>query len=203
MKITSRFPIILASGSTIRKEMLQNVGIPFTVCPSSVDEEAIRTSISHLPIPLQALELAKAKGFCVAEQHPDSMIIAADQICECDGEILSKPGTHANAVLQISQLQARTHHQHSAVCVIKGQECVIEHVETATLHMRNLTAEEIEHYLQEDKPYSSCGSYRLEGYGKHLFSTIDGHDDTVKGLPLVSLLDQLYLHKLISLSATD
>lgn len=173
--------------------MLEQVEVPFTVVAPTADEEAIKPHIKDMPCQLQALELAKAKGFSVAEANPDSIIIAADQICECDGEILSKPKTQANAIKQLSHLQARSHKQHSAVCILKNQTCLFEHIDTATLHMRTLTSDEIKAYVEHDQPLHSCGSYRLEGHGKHLFSNIEGNDDTIKGLPVISLLEQLYV----------
>src|SRR5690606_30707465 len=98
-------PIILASGSMARKRLLTQAGIPFTVELSPVDEEALKQEVAGLAIPEQALCLAHAKGQGVAEQHKEAVIIAADQMCECEGRLFTKPGTRENALRQLQDLR--------------------------------------------------------------------------------------------------
>lgn len=185
-------PLVLASGSEIRREMLMRAGIGCMVIKPAVDEAGLRKKNAKLPLPKQALMLARAKAAQVAEGQPEALVLAADQICELEGEILSKPGTHAKAVKQLQAMQGKTHRQHSAAVLFLGEKEIWSVVETASLTMRRLGREEIEAYLRRDTPYQSCGSYKYESFGKHLFAKVKGNDDVIMGLPLQALL--CFLH---------
>lgn len=187
-------PLILASGSSIRQAMLRNVGLTFSVVPSGVDEELLKTRNAHLPIAERALVLAKAKALFVANQYPAHLTIGADQMCEFAGNILSKPITYDKAEAQLAMLADHTHHQHSAVALARGSDILFSHISTASLTMRHLSELEISAYVATDAPLTSCGSYKFEAMGRHLFSSIAGDNDTIQGLPLVPLLAALYAH---------
>lgn len=197
--IKSSHPIILASGSRARKQVLQGVGVEFSVQTSPTDEEALKEKISSLEISEQALFLAKAKGEPVAKDNPTSIVISADQICECDGEIFSKPGNKENAIEQLQKLQGKTHTQHSAVAVFLDGECVWSKVEQAKLTMRELSQDEITAYVELDQPFKACGSFHYEEHGKHLFAHVEGSDDVIFGLALQPLLHFLHGRGYISL----
>lgn len=192
MPLFQHTPLILASGSAIRAQMLKSVGLQFSVVPSGVDEDALKKSTAHLPIPEQALALARAKALSVAAAYPDHLTIGADQMCALGDRIFDKPETRAGAVAQLKALRGQMHHQHSAVCVVKNKEVVWEYVTTAALTMRNLNDAEIESYITLDYPLSSCGSYKYEQHGRYLFETVEGDQDVIKGLPLQALLIKLY-----------
>jgi septum formation protein len=186
-------PFILASGSAIRRKMLADAGLDCTVVKPEVDEEALRATNAHLPIPEQALLLARAKGAEVAVSHPHAYVLAADQICALGDDILCKPMTHENAVKQLLRMQGKTHQQHSAAVLFYQGKEIWSAVETATLTMRPLSEQEIDAYLLADKPYHACGSYHYEAGGRALFSEVQGIDDVIYGLPMQQLLKFLSL----------
>ncbi len=193
-------PIILASGSVIRQQMLKNVGLHFSVQPSGVDEDALKATVAHAPIPEQALSLARAKTLSVSIDQPDAYTIGADQMCELDGTILSKPGTYPKAEAQLALLAGKTHFQHSGIVLARGEEVLWSHHYTARLTLRPLTAHEIRAYVAADAPLASCGAYKFESLGRHLFSHVEGDHDVIQGLALQPLLVQLHLHGVISLA---
>lgn len=185
--------LILASGSAARRKLLEEAGLAFTVISSPFDEDAAKAeeAFRSMPLPQRALMLARGKAKAVSRLHPDALVIGGDQICELEGEALSKPGTHDKAAHQLMQLQGRTHFQHSAVCLYQDGLCLWEHVATAELTMRPLNEVEINAYLHRDTPYGSAGSYRFEAGGAALFSPVKGNRETIMGLPLTPLLDAL------------
>ena len=199
MPITQHIPIILASGSAARQQLLRAAGLTFSVEPSGVDEEAIAATIAHAPLPQRALALARAKALKVGEKYPDSYTIGADQICAMDGEIFHKPGTHATACAQLAQLAGQAHQQHCGMVLVHQHHVIFEHAAMATLTMRALSAEEIRAYVAADAPLAACGAYHFESLGRHLFSHVEGDHDVIKGLPLVTLLAQLHALKVIAI----
>ncbi len=192
MTLTQTAPLILASGSSIRQQMLKAVGLTFSVVPSGVEEDAIKTAMKGAPIPELAAALARAKTLAVSTQHPDAYTIGADQICVLGGEALSKPNTYPNAEAQLARLSGQTHQQHCAMTLARGAEIVWEFHAMAELTMRSLSPSEIHAYVAADAPLSSCGSYKFEGLGRHLFARVTGDHDVVQGLALVPLLAQLH-----------
>lgn len=187
-------PLVLASSSEIRLKMLNDLGIPVTVINPKFDETAARDTLKELPPQKQALALAKGKAASVNAIHPDWLVIGADQICEIDGEILSKPGSKDNAILQLAKLSGNSHHQHSAAVLMQRGEVIWETVETATLTMRDLEPEDIASYVALDNPIHCCGAYKFEEHGKHLFRDIKGRDDVILGMPVLRLVCGLYDH---------
>ena len=200
MPLIHHAPIILASGSAIRQQMLKGVGLHFSVAPSGVDEDALKATVNHLSVPEQALALARAKTLSVALGNPDAYTIGADQMCALDGYIFDKPGTHSKAEAQLAMLAGHTHTQHCGVVLARGEEVLWEMHASATLTMRPLSAHEIRAYVVADAPLASCGSYKFEGLGRNLFSHAEGDQDVIKGLPLLPLLVQLHLHGVIALA---
>lgn len=194
-------PIILASGSVIRQQMLKAAGLHFSVEPSGVDEDALKATVNHLPVAEQALALARAKTLSVSIAHPNAYTVGADQMCELNGTIFDKPGSYAKAEAQLAQLAGHTHTQNSGIVLARGDEIIWEHSYAATLTMRPLTAGEIKAYVAADAPLAACGSYKFESLGRHLFSHVEGDQDVIKGLPLLPLLVQLHLHGVIALTA--
>lgn len=194
-------PLILASGSSIRQQMLKSVGLKFSVVPSGVEEDAIKAQMQGKPIPELAAALARAKTLSVSINHPDAYTIGADQICalprspadpnqSCE-RILSKPGSYDRAEAQLAELSGKTHQQHCAITLAKGDQVLWEFHAVATLTMRDLTPAEIKAYVAADAPLSSCGAYKFEGLGRYLFARVEGDHDVIQGLALVPLLTEL------------
>jgi septum formation protein len=199
--IIHHFPLILASGSVIRQQMLKACGLTFSVAPSGVDEDALKPTLAHLPIPQQALALARAKALAVSARHADAITIGADQMCALGERIFDKPGSYANAESQLGALAGYTHQQHAAVVLANGSEILWEYCATAHLTMRALTPTQIHAYVAADAPISSCGAYKFEALGRHLFTHVDGASDVIQGLPLQALLVELHARGAIGLSA--
>lgn len=200
MAIVQHAPIILASGSTIRQQMLKAVGLTFSVVPSGVEEDTIKASMKGSPVADLAAALASAKTLAVSTTHPEAYTIGADQICEHNGDILSKPQRYDRAEAQLASLSGSTHHQHCAMSLARGGEVLWQFHGVATLTMRELKPEEIRAYVAADAPLSSCGAYKFEGLGRHLFAQVVGDHDVVQGLALVPLLAKLHALGIITLA---
>lgn len=185
-------PLVLASASPVRAQMLKSVGLQFSVVPSNVDEAKVKEQCADTDLPQLAARLARAKALYVSTHYPDHFTLGADQVCDLDGTVMNKPETFERATAQLQQLRGRTHQQHSAFCLARGDEIVSETVQTARLTLRDLSDAEIAAYLHADRPLQSCGSYLFEKMGRHLFSHIEGDHDTIQGLPIVPLLFTLH-----------
>jgi septum formation protein len=175
--------IILASTSVYRRELLERLRLPFTVIASQVDETALP---DEGPESL-ARRLALAKAQAVAAQHPDCLVIGSDQVADLHGEALGKPGTHARAVAQLQRMRGQTVIFQTAVAVV-CQATGFAQTELAAVKVRfrDLTDDQIEHYLLAEQPYDCAGSAKSEGLGIALLARIDNDDPTaLVGLPLI------------------
>jgi len=175
--------VVLGSTSPYRRELLSRLRLSFEVAAPAVDET---------PLPREApreiaLRLALAKARAVAAQHPGAVVIGSDQVADLAGEPLGKPGTHANAVLQLRRMSGQMVVFHTAVAVVCA-EAGFERLELAPVKVqfRTLTDDEIERYLRAEQPYDCAGSARSEGLGVALLDAIDSDDPTaLVGLPLI------------------
>ncbi|CEK09735.1 Maf family protein [Legionella hackeliae] len=190
-KFLTQQPIILASASKIRIQLLTSLGINFEVIPAACDEEGIKKVLRTASMLELANTLARCKALEVSNRYPDHFVIAADQLCIIDETYLDKPLTHAVAVTHLRLLQGKIHQQLSAYCIAKAGQLILQNHDVAKLTMRKLSDSTIEAYLKQDKPYQSCGAYHFEGQGKWLFDDINGCESTILGLPLVPLTQAL------------
>jgi septum formation protein len=182
-------PLILASSSIYRQQLLRRLGIPFTVASPEIDE----TPLSGEPPPQTALRLAEQKARALAGQFPDALIIGSDQVAVLHGQALGKPGNHANAVKQLNAASGQTLMFHTALCLLDSGNGTVQ-LATATneVKFRSLTPEQIERYLETEKPYDCAGSAKSEGLGIALIEYIRGDDpNTLIGLPLIELTTML------------
>lgn len=180
--------LILASGSSARRKLLEEAGIAFTARPSGVDETPIKQAMKGAPIGEVAMALARAKAAAVSRGAPEAYVLGSDQICELQGKVLDKPGTHARAVETLRALRGNAHTQHCAAVIFHRELEIWSAYETATLTMRELSDAEIETYLQQDRPYGCAGSYQFEtAAGRALFEHITGTRDVIMGLTIASL----------------
>ena len=181
--------LILASTSRYRRELLERLHIPFKVVAPDVDETPLP---QESPIDL-AGRLALAKAKAVADQFPLAVVIGSDQVADLDGLSLGKPGTHNKAVAQLRQMRGKTVIFQTAVavvCLASGFEQL--HLAAVRVKFRNLTDNEIENYLQFEKPYDCAGSAKSEGLGIALLDSIDSDDPTALiGLPLIRTCQML------------
>ena len=189
--IKPKVSIILASGSESRKLMLEEAGIAFDVIISPTDEDIIKDKISSLPYSEQVVYLAKAKAEPVSEENTESIVIGGDQMCVLNDNLLHKPGSRDKAIESLKLLANQKHFQHSGVCIYKNNECLWEYSETVELKMHDLTEKEIINYVDIENPINAAGAYKFESLGCNLFSYVNGSSHTVRGMPLLPLLNAL------------
>ena len=192
-------PLILASKSEARDKILQKSGILFSIKPSNVNESEIKKNINEFGLYKIVKQLAIKKASQIGKLYPEAYVIGADQICSLGKKIFDKPKTEYNAIKQLTELSGKTHKQYTAVCLYHKNKMIWSKVEISTLRMHKLTTNEIKNYVKHEKPFNSCGSYKLESLGFNLFSKIDGSDDTIQGLPLLPLLKELKKHGIYSI----
>lgn len=178
-------PLILASTSRYRRQLLDRLGLTYTAVPPQCDEEALKDpSLSPQAL---AEYLAEAKAASLIATYPTAVIIGSDQICAVDDEILHKPGTPERAVAQLMRLAGREHRLITAMVVAHGAQRW-RHTDITTLAMRPHTREALERYVAADSPLDCSGAYKLEQRGISLFERIDSADHTaIVGLPLIAL----------------
>ncbi len=179
--------LILASTSRYRRELLQRLRIPFQCVAPNVDEAPLRASYGPIPAQTLAGRLAEAKAEEVRARFPAAVVIGSDQVCVCQGQIFSKPGTVKRAVEQLRLLAGKKHELFTAICVQHPSETTLTW-DCTELKMRALTIREINRYVAADRPLDCAGSYKLESLGISLFESIQSSDHTaITGLPLMQL----------------
>jgi septum formation protein len=189
--------VILASASTFRRRLLEAAGLRFEVVPADVDEAAIKRGLAvAVPRPSPgtvAQALARAKAESVGRNHPDALVIGADQVLALDEELFDKPSDMAEARAQLERLRGRTHTLHTAVVLTHDGKVVWTCVEEAMLTMRAFSAEFLDAYLARsgDAVCRTVGAYEIEGTGIQLFERVEGDHFTIIGLPLLALLAEL------------
>jgi len=175
--------LILASTSVYRRELLERLGIPFTVISPEVDETTLPGE-STLEL---ALRLAKAKAAAVAKNHPDAWVIGSDQVADLCGAAIGKPGNFERAMAQLQLMRGSTVTFHTALCVMKGAIETTLSVPTEVT-FRKLSDEILESYLLTEEPYDCAGSAKSEGMGITLLEAIKSEDPTALiGIPLIAL----------------
>ncbi|MFL2713508.1 MAG: Maf family protein [Gammaproteobacteria bacterium] len=197
--IKPKIPIILASGSASRKIMLEEAGIAFEIFVSDTDEDQIKLDVVSKPFDEQVIYLAQAKAQSVSNLYPDSIVIGGDQMCVYNNTVFNKPGSKEQAVKNLNLLSGQSHYQHSGVCIYKKGECLWKYSETVELRMHDLSEEEIINYVELENPINAAGAYKFESLGCNLFSYVDGSSYTVRGMPLIPLLNALRELQIISL----
>ncbi len=188
-------PMILASGSPTRARLLSNAGLEFAVETPRVDESALRDALlaEHTPPRDIADALAEMKAQRVSTKQPAALVLGADQVLDCDGVLLAKPGSRDEAAEQLRFLRGKAHKLHTALVASEAGRPVWRNVATATLHVREFSDGFLASYLDRNWPdVAQCvGAYKLEAEGVRLFSRIDGDYFTILGLQVPALLSYL------------
>lgn len=179
--------IILASYSPRRKELLELIGLNFTIHPSRVKEEI--TSSSPFEI-VEELALLKAKD--VANYYQNGFIIGADTIVVHNDQILGKPADEDNAFAMLSQLQGDVHYVYSGIAIINAttKQTLVSH-QVTKVFMKRMTVEEINVYIKTREPMDKAGAYGIQGFGSMIIERIEGDYFNVVGLSL-SLLESMF-----------
>ncbi|MBS0581806.1 MAG: septum formation inhibitor Maf [Proteobacteria bacterium] len=179
--------LVLASTSAYRRELLARLGAPFRQQSPRVDE----TGLPGEDPERLAARLAAAKAQAVAAMNPKAIVIGSDQVADCAGSILGKPGEIDRARRQLRASSGNRVVFHTAVCVIDTSHAPVREfqaIDTTTVFFRRLDDAQIERYLVREQPFDCAGSFKSEGLGIALFERIESQDPTaLVGLPLIAL----------------
>lgn len=182
-------PLLLASSSPYRRQLLDRLRLPFVCASPDIDE-------SHRPQESAAelvKRLAREKAMALAAQFPDHLIIGSDQVAVLGEQILGKPHTFERALQQLSASSGKSVSFLTGIALYNSRsgQCQIDCV-PFTVHMRKLDQARISRYLHAEQPYDCAGSFKAEGLGVSLFRSTEGSDATsLIGLPLIRLVDML------------
>jgi len=184
---------ILASGSSSRAQILRDAGVPFTAYPAHTDEDAVKNEMQGAGGRAVAEKLAELKALHISTQHPQDLVLGADQVLVLDNELFSKAETLDTAATQLRRLRGKSHQLIGALVLARDGKPVWQHTETSTLWVRDFSEEFLKTYLAaEGKPLlGSVGCYRFEGLGAQLFERVEGDYFSVLGLSLLPLLGAL------------
>jgi MAF protein len=183
-------PLLLASSSPYRRALLAKLGLPFVAASPEIDESARPGETADR----LAVRLAGAKAGALSRAYTGHWIIGSDQVASLDnGQTLSKPGDFATAVAQLTRSSGRTVTFFTGLTLLNADTGEQQnHCETFRAHFRELSPEEIKHYLEVEKPFDCAGSFKMEGLGIALFRSLEGRDsNSLIGLPLIALTDML------------
>ncbi len=182
-------PLVLASTSPARKQLLDGLKLPYSVSAPHVDESRHPGE----PVTTMVMRLAEAKARAVAAQQPAALIIGADQVAALGDDILGKPGGHAQAVQQLQRVSGKHITFYTGLCLLNSATGAT-HVDIVpcTVVFRRLDTAQIENYLQREQPYQCACSFRSEGMGAALIERLVGDDPSALiGLPLIRLTRML------------
>ncbi len=182
-------PIVLASSSSYRRELLTRLQLPFTCHSPDIDETPQANESAQALV--QRLALSKARA--LAQHYPQHIIIGSDQVAVLDGKIIGKPLHAEGATQQLSAASGRSLVFLTGLAVIDTRT-QIEQVDLVpfTVHFRTLNAAQIQRYIAAEQPFDCAGSFKSEGLGVSLFQATEGSDATsLVGLPLIRLCDML------------
>ena len=182
-------PLILASSSIYRRELLQRLHLSFTCISPDIDESALAGEGPEQLV----CRLAQEKARAIGSRHRQHLIIGSDQVAALDGQILGKPHDSTRATAQLQAASGRSITFYTGLSVLNSKigrsqtDCI-----PFTVHFRTLTEQQIQRYLSIEQPFDCAGSFKSEGLGVSLFRRTEGSDATsLIGLPLIRLVDML------------
>ena len=187
--------LILASKSKVRKEILDNNNIVSSVEPSNLDEDVVKESLlkEKASPELISISLAELKANKVSQKKNDALVLGADSVIDLDGELISKPENREQAMKILRKLNGKSHNLISSVCISKNGSMIWKHTDKATLTMKNMTENDLKDYLAKisDDKLFAYNVYQIEGEGRKLFSSIEGDENTIMGLPIMKIKEYL------------
>ncbi len=171
-------PLILASASPRRRELLGSLGISFEICPADVDEHI------DLPADMAVFSLSRRKADAARQLHPGRWILAADTLVSADKRILGKPSDREEACRMLRFLSGRTHQVYTGVTVISPDGRSFTEVDTSDVTFDRIGEEEIRSYVDSGEPMDKAGAYAIQGGAAKWISRLEGSPSGVIGLPL-------------------
>ena len=193
------FEIILASKSKVREEILKKNKINCNVEPSNVDEEPVKNSLINEGATPEIISknLAELKANKVSQKFIDTLVLGADSVIDLNGQLISKPNDRNEALNILKRLNGKSHNLISSVCISKNGSMVWNYTDKASLTMKLLSDNQLKEYLQKisDEALYAYNVYQIEGEGRKLFSSIDGDEDTIMGLPVKKIKEYIENYK--------
>ena len=189
--------IILASKSKIRKEILDRNNIKNEVEPSHVDEDSVKLSLLQQRESPEIISknLAELKANKVSMKRTNEIVLGADSVIDLNGELISKPQSREEALKILKKLNGKSHFLISSVCISKNGSMIWNYTDKAKLIMKNFSEDELKDYLSKisDENLYAYNVYQIEKEGRNLFSSINGDEDTIMGLPIKKIKEYISL----------
>ena len=191
--------IILASKSKVRKKILDENDILNEVKPSNVDEDIVKLSLLKEKATPEIISknLAELKANKVSQSFSDNLVLGADSVIDLEGELISKPSNRNEALEILKKLNGKKHYLVSSVCISKNGSMIWNYTDKAVLTMKKMKDDELIKYLKKipDEVLYAYNVYQIEGEGRKLFSSIDGNENTIMGLPVEKIKKYLDNYK--------
>jgi septum formation protein len=191
--------IILASKSGVRKKILEKNQIKCVVEPSNIDEDSVKDSLikENATPEIISKNLAELKANKISQKRDGDLVLGADSVIDLKGKIISKPTNRKEALETLRDLNGKTHHLISSVCISQNGSMIWNYTDRASLTMKKMSDEELVRYLARisDEALYAYNVYQIEGEGKFLFSKIEGDEDTIMGLPIKKIKEYLDNYK--------
>ena len=187
--------IVLASKSKVRKEILDKNKIINIALPSNIDEEIIKKNLvkEGATPAIISKNLAELKANKVSLQNKNQLVLGADSVIDLNNELISKPKDRTEALNILKKLNGKKHYLVSSVCISQNGSMIWNYTEKASLTMKNFSDGDLMKYLLKitDEALYAYNVYQIEGEGRNLFSSIEGDEDTIMGLPIKQIKEYL------------
>ena len=191
--------LILASGSQVRKKILDKYNLLSQVQPSNVDEQPVKESLikNNSTPEIISKTLAELKANKVSLCKKEYLVIGADSVIDLEGQLISKPKDRKEALDILRKLNGKKHNLISSVCISKNGSMIWNYTDKAELTMKNFSDDDLKDYLSKitDEALYSYNVYQIEGEGKNLFLKIEGDENTIMGLPINKIKEYLENYK--------
>ena len=191
--------IILASKSKVREVILRKNGIQCVVSPSNIDEDPVKESLLNEGASPEIISknLAELKANKVSQKNYDVLVLGADSVIDLNGELISKPENRIEAFNILKKLNGKKHSLISSVCISKNGSMTWNYTDKAYLTMKSFSDNQLKEYLEKitDEALYAYNVYQIEGEGRNLFTSIDGDENTIMGLPIIDIKKYLGNYK--------
>ncbi len=191
--------LILASKSKVRESILKRNGINCLVEPSNVDEDPIKESLLNKGASPEIISknLAELKANKISQKINDKLVLGADSVIDLNGHLISKPENRVEALEILKKLNGKIHLLISSVCISKNGSMIWNYSDKAYLTMKSFSEKELKNYLEKitDEALYAYNVYQIEGEGRHLFSKIEGDENTIMGLPVKRIKEYISDYK--------